>query len=216
MTPERLRDYLPGLTRVRPSRGGSDPSEEGVGARGARTVTGVTSDRPLPLPFIAPVAGISHRQEVACRVSVEDTVVLRREPTNPYDAHAVAIEIGEELLGYLPRALALRLDGPGPWRGEVSEVLDGQFIGVRVRVLAVDPGRTTPRQERLADLTTVQPAHAVTDAQVITEVPVDVPVHALSGRLLGVLARRGEDTVVVRTDTGEVGYPAHLVSITPA
>lgn len=171
----------------------------------------VTSERPLPLPFITPVAGISHRQEVACRVSVGDDVVLRREPTNPYDAHAVALEVGDELLGYLPRALALRLDGAGPWRGEISEVLDGQFLGVRVRVLAVDPGRTTPRQERLADLTAVHAAD-MTPA----EVPVDVPVHALSGRLLGVLARRGDDTVVVRTDTGEVGYPAHLVSIAPA
>lgn len=65
--------------------------------------------------FRVDVAGESNYQaalEAACggrqRDGVEHacTATLRAEPANPYDPNAIRVEVGGELVGYLPRAAA--------------------------------------------------------------------------------------------------------------
>jgi hypothetical protein len=46
-------------------------------------------------------------------------LALRRDPTNPHDANAIAVHAGEEQVGWVPRELAAELapelDGGKPW-----------------------------------------------------------------------------------------------------
>ena len=68
------------------------------------------------------VAGshLPERQKAVLSVSPPQSVELRREPDNPYDANAVAVFVGDAQLGYVPAseasAIAAFLD-----RGELVE-----------------------------------------------------------------------------------------------
>lgn len=98
------------------------------------------------------VAGISFenkdgssRQANARRVRKGDPLQLRREPENPYDAHAIAVEFVETggtalQLGYVPRALASVLapmvDAGATLEASVIRAGGGglQLIGIRMKI----------------------------------------------------------------------------------
>ena len=54
----------------------------------------------------ANVAGFRYYggNRVLSRINAGDTVIMRREPRNPYDRRAIALYWGNEKLGYIPRA----------------------------------------------------------------------------------------------------------------
>ncbi len=72
------------------------PAPEGVGAGQVRTkVVGVTFEG---------------RQEVVAKLKMGEQIVLRREPSNPYDTNAIRVErLDEEQIGFLNRHLAQEL-----------------------------------------------------------------------------------------------------------
>jgi hypothetical protein len=51
------------------------------------------------------VAGVSHRlpDYVKANVGRGDPLMLKPEPTNPYDVHAIAVYAGDIQIGYVPR-----------------------------------------------------------------------------------------------------------------
>ena len=60
--------------------------------------------------YMTLVRGASYYQEAVKKISSEDTVILKREPDNPYDPNAIMVctESGE-LTGYVDRYLAKRV-----------------------------------------------------------------------------------------------------------
>jgi hypothetical protein len=189
----------------------------------------------MKFPFSTAVVGTSFRPEVAASARPGLSVVIRPEPDNPVDPHAVAVDLGGNQLGYLPRALAARLAG-GPWTGEIVEVFGNDRLGIRIRILgpvsatgtATATGNRytidTTRRGGTSVLTSTErhhiPAVPVTTAaandlsSTATTTPVaDEIVKARSGRVLGSYVRTEADRVFVRTDNGnEVAYPAALVT----
>lgn len=51
------------------------------------------------------VAGVQFHELHKCihRIEVNDELVIRPEPTNKYDANAIALELDEFMLGYVPK-----------------------------------------------------------------------------------------------------------------
>ncbi len=88
----------------------------------------------MKFPFSSAVVGTSFRPEVAAGARPGQRVFMRAEPDNPFDPNAVAVELEGQQLGYLPRALAARLQG-GPWAGEIAEVFGSSRLGIRIRVV---------------------------------------------------------------------------------
>jgi hypothetical protein len=157
----------------------------------------------MRFPFQTAVVGTSFRPEAAASVSVGAPALLRREPENPHDAAAVAVDIDGTHVGYLPRALSARLEGDR-WEGVVTDVFRRDGVGLRIRVTGQ---QASPRR-------TVGPVVASTARAVnpVTPPPTDVLVRARSGRELGLLIRRDALRVKVRTRDGRVvSYPADLV-----
>lgn len=185
----------------------------------------------MKFPFLSAVVGTSFRPTVAATAAAGQQVVARPEPENPADPHAVCVELNGEQLGYLPRALAARLDG-GPWAGEIVEVFGSDRLGIRVRILgpaAEHPTEVNSRPARryqISNPPTVPSSQTHKGAQTSTASlprldsngqPVVVLddneiVRARSGRLLGTFVSNVDGRVNVRTDDGrEVSYPENLI-----
>lgn len=187
------------------------------------TLTDMSDLRPVPLPFVSPVAGVSHRQDIVRTLAVGDPVRVQRDPHNPHDANAVKIStIDGHDLGFVPAELAARLvlRPEAAWAGSVEELLRKQTWGIRVRISAA--ALPTP-----ATATAGLPARETGDAPAPTGtgtrdfVPsgeLAVPgaqVRARSGRLLGTLATSDGTHVVVVNDAGHhARYPLTAVSCT--
>jgi hypothetical protein len=177
----------------------------------------------MRFPFLAPVVGTSFRIEAARAVRPGADVVLRREPTNPHDPAAVAVDVDGVHIGYLPRPLAARLDGAA-WSAVVTEVRHGDGVGVQVRVTGScaepkPPAASNPNPQNLnpqipttRNLRPQAPRPQAPHDEVAPIAQSDVLVRARSGRQLGTLVSMLDGVVRVRTDDGRiVSYPADLV-----
>lgn len=165
--------------------------------------------RALPLPFVAPVRGVTHYAENVSKARAGDPVVVQREPDNPYDPCACKVVVAGETVGYLPRELGRRLclREEDAWAGEVHQVLVGDF-GVGLRIQVRDEATEDFKAEELEHDT---PSHAEADSPSRS---FEQSVLALSGRALGALDGRDGDTVWVLTPAGQrVAYPVHLVEV---
>jgi hypothetical protein len=113
--------------------------------------------------------------------------------------------VGGRHVGYLPRALAARLDGI-TWSAVVSDVLRGEATGIRLRV-------TGPRTDSDADQPTTPPRVPSRSSLAPNRPPdQDILVRARSGRVLGMLLSRDDGRVKVLTSDGRtVMYPSDLV-----
>jgi hypothetical protein len=163
----------------------------------------------LLLPCVCPVAGVSFRPETVAACVEGDQVIVRRDPANPYDNDACAVyHINGGQLGFLPKTLAARITGDGPWSGSIVAVLHGeQSTGLRIRVEGpVEPSGAAE----------VTPHDAGTRP---SRPPLEPPataalVQARSGRILGELLHTDGTTVHVKGAGGAaVAYPTHLVKI---
>ena len=91
-----------------------------------------TADKPMPSPFLAKVVGLSFRTAYPHNIlngGSATQIRLAAYTDNEHDPYAVAV-IGthNDLLGYLPRAIAWRLHNellhnPKSWIAETVEVL---------------------------------------------------------------------------------------------
>lgn len=178
----------------------------GAGSGVGGTIAGMATAR-FTLPCVVPVAGVSHRQEVVHRIRVGDPLVVRRDPTNPYDAHAVTVEtLDGAVVGYLPRTLVGRVDADR-YRAVVDDKpCGGPTVGVRVRLLErVDEPAIDGDSVLVEEATVAEPVAVPVTARMVL---------ALSGRELGAWVRTDGDHVVVDRDGEEAIYPARLVTIT--
>lgn len=160
---------------------------------------------PMRYPFTVPVVGTSFRQADARTVEAGESALLRREPDNEHDPNAIAVMVGGRHVGYLPRALAARLDGI-TWSAVVSDVLRGEATGIRLRV-------TGPRAESDVDQPIIPQRVSSPSSPTLNRPPAqDILVRARSGRVLGMLLSRDDGRVKVLTSDGRtVMYPADLV-----
>lgn len=146
-------------------------------------------------PFVTGIAGVSFRQDAVRDTKPGDTVLLRREPDNPYDADAIAVFSAEgRALGYLPAAVAKRIEADVPaLDGIVEEVLEGNTWGLRVKVIEA------------TNATTVNTRTETTGQD-------RVWIYSKSGRRLGYeLEQVGSQVVVINGEGSEVRYPAAVV-----
>lgn len=163
--------------------------------------------RPLLLPAVLPVVGVSFHQDVVSALRVGDRLEVLAEPENPYDPQACVFLRDGEVVGHVPRALAGRLRRTGSrWHACVEEVLRGDMAtGLRVRILGAE----------VADVQHTDPEAAPDDrgtGEPGAENPRHTDVHARSGRLLGRFVGRDEGAVVVSTEDGRtVRFPESLV-----
>lgn len=186
----------------------------------------------MKFPFLSAVVGTSFRPNTAASAKPGLAVTARPEPENPVDPHAVLVELNGEQLGYLPRALAARLQG-GPWAGEIVDVFGSDRLGIRVRILGPlteQPDNPNPPQRRYtidstpaakqplprstalaptpvpATAPATAPAFASTGEVTSSTAPVILDdneiVRARSGRFLGTFVGVEAGKVVVRTDDG--------------
>jgi hypothetical protein len=173
------------------------------------TMTAMTI-RPLSLPAVVPVAGVSFHQDVVSTLRVGDVLRVLPEPENPYDAEACVVLAGTETVGHISRALAPRLRLTGnAWTAEVVELLPGNMaVGVRVRL------RPLPVTDATAESTHVARPERSSDgdAPVPLRHPVLREVRAKSGRRLGRYLGRADGQVLVGTDDDRtVRFPESLV-----
>jgi hypothetical protein len=171
--------------------------------------------KPIPLPFISPVNGVSFRQEVLHGIIEGDKLTVVPVDDNPHDAMAVEVRTADgEMAGFIPKQLAARLraSGSGPWHGDVKEVLrNDRSWGLRISVSEKDP----------AAVAVLVPAPDVADASdeaVSDEAPKQSrEVRAGSGRLLGTLLSMEDGVVVVMSTSGvQAQYPRSVVMIQTA
>lgn len=158
--------------------------------------------RPLVLPAVVPVAGVSFHQDVVSTLKVGDVLRVLPEPENPYDAAACVVMTDSEVVGHVPRTIAPRLRMTGSsWLAEVVEVLPGDMaVGLRVKL----SGSPEPEE--------VSPAPIAALPQAKSLHPVLREVRARSGRRLGRYNGRSGDQVLVLTDDDRtVSFPASLV-----
>lgn len=175
----------------------------------------------LPLPFVAPVRGVTSYTDAVNDTRVGDLAEIRHEPTNPYDNNACSVSVNGRTIGYLPAELARRLVGrEHAWKAVIAEKLTGQaHTGVRVRVLAplasggepdqdrgLGRGPETLREEAAPQLP--QSRHSDQSLEKVQEV------RARSGRVLGELIGEEDGHVLVNGVNGPVKYPRQLVEIT--
>jgi hypothetical protein len=153
----------------------------------------------MHFPFTTPVNGISFCQDAAGNVTVGDDVRLVRETSNEFDANAVMVTTADgHKLGYLPAGVAARLadeQGNGSFTGQVTERLGGgdNHIGLRVQVQRCE---TAPEQQ--------VPAAGAT------------MVRTLSGRLLGALVAHTDESVTVKSASGQFAVPRNTVELVAA
>lgn len=180
-------------------------------------------DRPLHLPAVITLVGVSQYQDSVTQVGEGQRVEILHEADNAYDSNACVVRTTEgETLGYLSRHLAPRLlaCGGAHFVGEVAELRIGETWGLSIRVLAqagVGPAAAglehqVPAPDVLAARDGVEGlALAVTRGGSEGSSP---PVFAKSGRELGVFVRHEENKVVVRQPSGlEAAFPDELVRI---
>lgn len=97
-----------------------------------------------PLPrrrMEVPVRGVQKMGVYMEDLEVGDLVVLVPEPDNPVDEHAVKVMTpANQVLGYLPKDLAWRLDAE-EWNAEICSVLhyDGKASGIRLMLYPDKP-----------------------------------------------------------------------------
>lgn len=184
------------------------------------------TDRPLALPSIVPVAGVSYRQDTVntCRTGQQVTVVA--DPSNPHDANAHAvIDDHGRLLGYIPSALTGRVAAHGQaLEGRIHEIVGQETTGLRIELTATCDGErvTTPSSSddalSISDRTDADGASGPAAAAGSPD-PQDAngaaarQVMSRSGRAIGRYA--GEDGMHVLVDVGErtVRYPAKAVRV---
>lgn len=181
--------------------------------------------RPLQLPAVSAVTGVSHRQAVLRDIVEGDVLDIVAVDDNPYDADAVEVRRPNgEIAGFIPAALAprLRAGGAGPWIGVVEAVLRNTTWGLRIKVAV--PGTVpsdgdtdeVPLGEYTGDDDYIGDAE-FSDTAAVEAGPVEEKnptVKAASGRVLGELVRIEGSTVVVRASSGsETRYPAGVVTI---
>lgn len=160
--------------------------------------------RPLSLPAVVPVVGVSFHQDVVSTLRVGDVLRVLPEPENPYDAEACVVLAGAETVGHVPRLLAPRLRMTGQaWSAEVVEVLPGDMaVGIRVR-LCLEDHAVVPSASAASVPTPPAPRLAH---------PALREVRAKSGRRLGrYLGRAGSDVLVGTDDERTVRFPESLV-----
>lgn len=95
--------------------------------------------RPVSLPFISAVAGVSFCQEVVVPSSEGDDLIAVAVDDNEFDANAVEVRVARtgEVLGFIPSGIApkLRATGARAWQCVITEVLRGDLTGLRIKVL---------------------------------------------------------------------------------
>lgn len=163
--------------------------------------------RPLSLPAVIPVAGVSFRAAAVSTVMAGQTVRIARDPGNAADPEACLVETLEGVaLGFVPRSIAPRLAASLelPASAEVVEVLGGSTVGLRLRL----DGGEAPSLEALG---VPYEATAESDGDRV------VNVLSLSGRFLGVMTARGGGAVEFSDLGGGLcTAPESLVKLEPA
>lgn len=161
--------------------------------------------RPLPLPFTAPIKGVSFRQEEVVLLHEGSLVRVVHEPDNEYDVNACAVYTPSGgKLGFIPASIAGRLAARGEeaWRGKITEVRRGDTWGASVIVEGPLHESASAEGGVPEEEVPPQPPQAPTE------------VRARSGRTLGVLVREDAGKVYVRNASGvEIAYPADLVQV---
>lgn len=161
----------------------------------------------MRFPFQAAVVGTSFRDQAARAVRSGATAQLRREPDNPHDNQAIAVDVDGHHVGYLPRALSARLVGE-LWDAVVTDVFRGDGVGLRIRVTGPAHAASDAGAAPCFTPTAGSPTPTVGDLSRHG----DVLVRARSGRVLGLLVSRENGKVRVATSDGRtVTYPADLV-----
>lgn len=112
--------------------------------------------------FKSKVAGISHdnpdgvnRQKIIEKCRVGETVLLKREPQNAYDKHAILITTSKNIaIGYIPSGdtrLAHHIDSGGNTEAKIISItggknlieklfrLKGKHYGVVIQITKIDP-----------------------------------------------------------------------------
>ncbi len=90
----------------------------------------------------SPLAGFQYHRAAAIWpfLRVDEPLILRREPSNPHDRHAVAVWFKNEHLGYIPRrenrTLAMLMDQGQRLEARIVRLLDEQnpWRKIRIRV----------------------------------------------------------------------------------
>jgi len=166
--------------------------------------------RRIPLPVVVPVRGVSFHQDLVRTIAVGQPLEVVADPGNEFDANACAVRVGGEILGHLPREIACRLRSEGHlcWSAEVVEVLHGsKATGLRIKLLS--PVAHAQPVPSLAVENPAAPPAGLKDHAAEKDA---VTVSARSGRRLGRLLERTDDTVRVLTDDERiVAYPESLV-----
>ncbi len=121
-----------------------------------------------PISFFTKVAGVTFtnsdgvsRQEIVARCSVGESLILLRDPKNPFDTGAVKVtRLNGEQLGYLPQhvtrggdpsGLAHEMDRGDEYHCRVSSITGGGIgfnLGVNVEVIAGRAPDETPSAHR--------------------------------------------------------------------
>lgn len=91
----------------------------------------------IPLPCVVPVKGIKAEHIDLAHVHRGDGVVLRAEPDNAADPHAVQVvhEATGRKIGYIPAHLAERIPRPVRITAMVESVLDFEGYPAGIRLL---------------------------------------------------------------------------------
>ncbi len=147
--------------------------------------------------FYTKIVGVSfdNRQEILKALSPGRELSLKREPENPKDQYAVAVEFENQKIGYLKRGLAFHL-APLLDRGIIYDVLVAEITGgERGKHIGVNITLTKHTDERLQDdaSCTSIPAKAEDIAQQWLG---QQPLHTTQQNALAALAA-GENTLVV-------------------
>lgn len=169
--------------------------------------------KPLPIPSIVPVAGVSFRQS-ALRGCVEgDFVTIAAVSDNPHDPQACTVTSSSgELLGFLPKNLAarLRLREGACWTGVITSVLRGDTWGLRLKITE---RRDTKLATPLASKSGVAVGGGVGRDMKSVWSNGKKRVRAISGRDLGVLLSLDTERVTVDCDGSVMTYPVQIVTI---
>lgn len=168
--------------------------------------------RPLHLPAVLKVSGVSFYQDVVTTLSKGRKLVAVVDDNNPHDANAVAVRTADlgELCGFIPASLASRLRACGgeAWACEVDEVLRWEITGLRIRAL-----RAIPMPEFKGATSRLPTVETGTGEAGLTDIAPGATVKALSGRDLGVVVEVSGSSVVVESSTGRTRIPASIVRV---
>lgn len=166
--------------------------------------------RPLHLPAVLKVSGVSFYQDVVTTLSEGRKLVAVADDDNPHDSNAVAVRTADlgELCGFIPVSLAARLRACGgeAWACEVTEVLRWEITGLRIRALQGIPSPVFGSPSSL-DTQEVLPEGELALSGIVP----GAPVKALSGRDLGVVVELSGSSAVVESSTGRTRVPVTVI-----